>query len=245
MGNETVPATHSFLDGCYLQHDAYSGAATLVSFHFVRYILFTAMFTVAGPLVYRLVAAFFDLERDFKSLVDHFDDITNSLIYSYIVFTLGNYSHTFSWVTAVFYFVGILGYSALVEIPFMRVSLPGWRDWSKPAWTVTLTGLAVVLVAAGFHIHWAARAGIIEWYLPLFVLATASVWVGAIVKAAHHYCADNCPEGLGIERMLRRFALVLFTRRSGDGRRRRQEEQRAQHIQLVERAERYAEAQFA
>ncbi|KAJ1648047.1 hypothetical protein LPJ64_000664, partial [Coemansia asiatica] len=174
--NETVPIYHSFVDGCYLHQDAYNGAATLVSFHLVRYVLFTLMLVVVGPFSYRLVAAFFDLERDFKSVVDHFDDVTNGLLYSYVVFTLGNYAHTFSWVTMVFYFVGLLCYCILVELPFMRVSLSGWRTWSTGAWIVNLTGVALVLVAAGFHIRWAYLAGILQWYLPLFLLATSTVW---------------------------------------------------------------------
>ncbi|KAI8323187.1 hypothetical protein GQ54DRAFT_296891 [Martensiomyces pterosporus] len=240
MGNETVPTNHGFLDGCYLHEDAYHGAATLVSFHFVRYILFTVMLTIAGPLVYRIVAAFFDLERDFKSVADHFDDVTSGLLYSYVVFTLGNYAHTFGWVTLVFYFVGLLAYSALVELPFMRVSLPGWRDWSKGAWAVNLTGVALVLVAAGFHIRWSYKAGILQWYLPLFVLATASVWSTIFVRMLHHHCIDNCPEGLGIERRTRKVALVLFTRRSAYEKRKRQAEIREQQRELRERAERYA-----
>ncbi|KAJ1955819.1 hypothetical protein GGI12_005470, partial [Dipsacomyces acuminosporus] len=240
MGNETVPTHHGFLDGCFLHQDAYHGAATLVSFHFVRFVLFTVMFTIAGPAVYRVVAAFFDLERDFKSVADHFDDLTNGLMYSYIVFTLGNYSHTFGWVTSVFYFVGLLGYCVLVELPFMRVSLPGWRDWSKGAWAVNLTGVALVLVAAVFHIRWAYKADILKWYLPLFVLATASVWSTIFIKKLHHHCIDHCPEGLGMERSTRRFALALFMRRSAHEKRKRQAEMQEQQSELRERAERYA-----
>ncbi|KAJ1801880.1 hypothetical protein LPJ75_006364 [Coemansia sp. RSA 2598] len=171
------------------------------------------MLVVAGPFAYRLVAAFFDLERDFKSVVDHFDDVTNGLLYSYVVFTLGNYAHTFSWVTLVFYFVGLFCYCILVELPFMRVSLPGWRTWSTGAWVVNLTGVALVLVAAGFHIRWAYLAGILQWYLPLFVLATATVWSTMLVNRLQCYCIEKRPEGLGIERRTRRAALVLFTRR--------------------------------
>ncbi|KAJ2162825.1 hypothetical protein GGF46_000389 [Coemansia sp. RSA 552] len=200
-----------FLDGCFLSADAQDGAATLVSFHFVRFILFTVMFAVAGPVVYRIVAAFFDLERDFKTVADYFDDFTNSLIYSFMVFTLGNYAHTFSWVTLVFYFVGIFGYCALVELPFMRISLPGWRTWSYGAWVVNLAGLALVLLAAAFHIYWAYNAGMLQWYLPLFVLATATVWLTVFVQWLHNYYVDNFPQGMGVERWLRKRALVLQT----------------------------------
>ncbi|PIA13276.1 hypothetical protein COEREDRAFT_83617 [Coemansia reversa NRRL 1564] len=210
MDDTAAPSNNGFLDGCYYSEDTSHGAATLVSFHFVRYILFTVMLTIAGPFVYRVVAAFFDLERDFKNVLDHFDDVTNGLIYSYIIFTLGNYAHTFNWVTLVFYFVGVFAYSALVEVPFLRVSLNSWRSWSKGAWAVMLTGLAVVILAAGFHIRWAYKADMLQWYLPLFVLATASVWLTIVAKHLHDYCIHNCPQGLGMERFLRRLALALF-----------------------------------
>ncbi|KAJ2013156.1 hypothetical protein IW146_001257 [Coemansia sp. RSA 922] len=231
---------HGFTDGCYLQNDAYNGAATLVSFHLLRYALFTIMLIVVGPFVFRVVAAFFDLERDFKSIVDHFDDVTGGLMYTYILFTLGNYAHTFGWVTAVFYFVGLLVYTALTWLPFMGVDIPGWRSWSKEAWLVNSAGLTLVLVGVGFHIRWASRAGILQWYLPLFVLATASVWSPVFVRWLQHYCIDNCPDGLGIERRTRWAALAIIIPRSGAIRRKYQAEEETQLAVLRERAEQYA-----
>ncbi|KAJ1855901.1 hypothetical protein GGH12_006063 [Coemansia sp. RSA 1822] len=201
-----------FLDGCFLHTDADHGASTLVSFHFVRFILFALLLTVVGPFVYRLTAAFFDLERDFKTVADHFDDVTSGLIYAYLVFTLGNYAHTFGWTTLLFYFIGLFGYSALVEVPFLRVSIPGWRSWSMRAWAVNLVGVALVLVAAGFHIRWAWKAGFLQWYLPLFVLATATLWLTICVQKLNNYCTDNRPHGLGIERSVRKIALVALWR---------------------------------
>ncbi|KAJ2451023.1 hypothetical protein EV183_003882 [Coemansia sp. RSA 2336] len=214
MDDGSVSVDIGFLGGCYLHGDSDHGASTLVSFDLVRFILFAVMLTIAGPFVYRLVAAFFDLERDFKSVADHFDDVTNGLLYTFVVFTLGNYAHTFGWVTVVFYAVGIFGYSALVELPFMRVSIPGWRTWSWSAWAVNLSGVALVLLAAGFHIYWAYDAGILQWYLPLFVLATASLWVTVLVQRLNNYCVEHCPQGLGIERQMRKLALTLFVWRS-------------------------------
>ncbi|KAJ2891314.1 hypothetical protein GGI21_005892, partial [Coemansia aciculifera] len=203
------------------------------------------MLVIVGPFVYRVVAAFFDLERDYKSIVDHFDDVTSGLIYTYILFTLGNYSHTFGWVTAVFYFVGLLVYSSLAEVPFMRVSIPGWRSWRREAWMVNFAALALVLVAAGFHIRWASTTGIIRWYLPLFVLASASVWSPALVKWLQNYCIDNCPEGLGIERRTRWAALSIIIPRSGAMRRKYQAEEETQLAVLRERAEQYAASEAA
>ncbi|KAJ2411392.1 hypothetical protein GGI10_004286 [Coemansia sp. RSA 2530] len=240
MDSRASLAGHGFVDGCYIKNDAYNGAATLVSFHLLRYILFTAMLVVVGPFVFRVVAAFFDLERDFKSIVDHFDDVTGGLMYSFVLFTLGNYSHTFGWVTAVFYFVGLLAYSGLTWLPFMGVSIPGWRSWSREAWLVNSAGLVLVLAGAGFHIHWASQAGILQWYLPLFVLASASLWSPFFVKWLHHYCMDNYPEGLGIERRSRRAALSIFIPRSGAIRRKYQVEEENQLAMLRLRAEQYA-----
>ncbi|KAJ2488811.1 hypothetical protein IWW37_004515 [Coemansia sp. RSA 2050] len=240
MDSRATLVDHGFVDGCYIKNDAYNGAATLVSFHLLRYALFTLMLLVVGPFVFRVVAAFFDLERDFKSIADHFDDVTGGLMYTYILFTLGNYSHTFGWVTASFYFVGLLAYSGLAWLPFMGVSIPGWRSWSKEAWLVNSAGLVLALIGAGFHIRWASQTGILQWYLPLFVLASASLWSPLFVKWLHHYCIDNYPEGLGIERRSRRAALSIFISRSGAIRRKYQVEEENQLAVLRMRAEQYA-----
>lgn len=224
-----------FIDGCYLPKDPHNGEATLVSFHFYRFLLFTLMLVVAGPLVYRLTAAFFDLERDFKPPAIHFQDLTNGLMYAYLVFTLGNYSHTFGWVTLVSYLLGLLGYSALVEIPFLRVSLPGWRSWSVKAWIVHLVGLLLILAAAGVHIRWAYMAAILRWYLPLFALATATVWSTVVVQKAQHFCIDHQrPHGLGLEPCIRRAALGLLISRNRPAR-----DNTQLAIELRQRAEQY------
>ncbi|KAJ2825865.1 hypothetical protein IWW50_002653 [Coemansia erecta] len=217
MANGDISVDPGFLSGCYLHQDPDRGASTLVSFHFVRYILFTVMLAIAGPLAFRLVAAFFDLERDFKTVGDHFDDLTNTLIYAFLVFVLGNYAHTFSWVTLVFYFVGMFGFCLLVELPFMRVSIPGWRAWSVGAWAVNLGGVALVVLAAGFHIKWAHDAGVLQWYLPLFVLATSSLWLTVGAQRLNNYCNAHCPQGLGIERRMRRCALTMLSWRKTTG----------------------------
>ncbi|KAJ1679482.1 hypothetical protein EV182_001956, partial [Spiromyces aspiralis] len=156
----------------------------------------------------------FDLERHYKSVVHYFNDTTNNLVYSFVLFTLGNYSHTFNWVTVVFFAAGLLGYTLLVELPFLKVSLPTWRTWGLGAWLVHLGAAALVVLAAVWHIKWAADAGFVGWYLGLFALATATIWGTVLVNALNSWHVSRFPGGSGLDIAWRRVVIAMTTRPS-------------------------------
>ncbi|KAJ1970268.1 hypothetical protein H4R35_005953 [Dimargaris xerosporica] len=170
--------TLSFADACYFPN----ANNTLLSFRSVQFIEFLVLVIVAGPAVYRALAWLYDWERDPKSWVHHFQDTAQGIGYGFIVFVLGNYSHTLSWWTVLGYFIGLIGWSLLGELPFMKVSLPTWRTWTMGAWLVHLLAVAIVLALAAVHCVWAFREDIFwPWYLWGLVVALSFIWVGAAV----------------------------------------------------------------
>ncbi|KAJ1985151.1 hypothetical protein H4R34_000228 [Dimargaris verticillata] len=171
--------TLPFADACFFPEVT----DTLLSFRSVQFIEFLVLVVVAGPTVYRALAWLYDWERDPKSWVHHFQDTAQGIAYGFLVFVLGNYSHTLSWWTVLGYFIGLIGWSLLGELPFLKVSLPTWRTWSMGAWLVHLAAVGIVLALAVVHCVWAFHEGIFwPWYLWGLVVALSFIWVGAAVS---------------------------------------------------------------
>ncbi|KAJ1650499.1 hypothetical protein IWQ61_008718 [Dispira simplex] len=177
--DNAVTVDPNFPDACYFPDQD----NVLVSFQLTRFFLFLALVVVVGPLSYRFVSWIYDWERDPKSLVEHLQDTADGLVYSFVVFVLGNYSHTLSGWTVLGYFVGLFGWALLGELPYLKVSLPTWRTWSKGAWIVHLLAVVVVVGLAVVHFVWASQQGILwPWYIVGLVLGTAFIWVGAVTS---------------------------------------------------------------
>ncbi|KAJ1922668.1 hypothetical protein IWQ60_006380 [Tieghemiomyces parasiticus] len=156
---------------------------SLVSYDGTRFVEFLALVVVAGPVAYRSLSWLYDWERDRKSWVDHFHDTAQAIMYSFIVFVLGNYARTLSWWTVLGYFIGLFGWALLGELPFMKVSLPTWRSWSPGAWALHLFAVGAVLTLAVFHCLWAFENNIFwPWYLVGLIIATSFIWIGVVVS---------------------------------------------------------------
>ncbi|RKP37728.1 hypothetical protein BJ085DRAFT_38157 [Dimargaris cristalligena] len=155
----------------------------LVSFDVTIFLQFLALLVVAGPLAFRSIAWLYNWERRAKNGVHHFQDAAQLVGYAYIVFTLGNYTHTLSRWTVLGYGVGILGWGLLGELPFMKVSLPTWRTWSWGAWVMNLTAAGIVMGFGVVHFNWADQDQTLgPLYLSGLLVATGFVWLGVLVS---------------------------------------------------------------
>ncbi|PVV03311.1 hypothetical protein BB560_002219 [Smittium megazygosporum] len=188
--------------------DPYHGAWTLVSFDLVQYLKFFATVVIAGPVFYRVLASALNLERHYFSIVGYYNLFLRNLTFSFILFVLGNYSNTFGFVTIFFYFVGIAGYSYLVELPFLKVSLPTWRSWSSATWAVHLVALGTILAIAGWFIRLAALDGFATIYLASFIVSTAFVWFPFVINSLNSRILTQYPEAYPASRIARKWFLM-------------------------------------
>ena len=98
-----------------------------------------------GYLSYRFFGKWMNWQLVGKQPSEYFGDIGYLMFLSFVLFYFGNYGHTYSWITALFTFIGLYGFGMLGEISFLKTSLAGMSDWSTSAWIVYLTGFAVIL----------------------------------------------------------------------------------------------------
>ncbi|OLY79946.1 hypothetical protein AYI68_g5970 [Smittium mucronatum] len=189
--------------------DSYGGAWTLVSFDLFIFLYFIGITTIAGPFLYRVAASAFNWERHYISLVGYLTLFYENITLAYVLFTLGNYAHTFNYLTVIFYFVGLFGYSFLVQLPFLQVSLPTWRTWSFGAWAVHLGGLSVVLLAAAYFIYQASVDGFIGPYLLAFFIATGFLWIPVIINKINSMILTKYPNSFPFSRTPKYLLLKL------------------------------------
>lgn len=115
-------------------------------------------------------------------LIRKVSSILQSIAYGFILFTLGNYSNTFSVITVIAYMLGLWIFGALVELPFLKHSLATVRSWALGTWVVMLLGLALILAAAGYHLFLAQLHEVLwPWYIGSLVLAVAIPMLGMLL----------------------------------------------------------------
>jgi hypothetical protein len=172
------PSTIDFPSACYREDTP----LTLASFEFKTYVLFTIVMVLVPYGLYYTWIRWRRWEHKSKCAADHYSDVTQAIAYTLILFTFGGYAHTFNWIMIVSFYLGLWSYGLLVEVPFMRVSLPGWRIWKKRTWAVMLTALALMLGLAAYHIVLSIRLGIFwPWYICLFILAWLVLLAGVFL----------------------------------------------------------------
>ncbi|OMJ21362.1 hypothetical protein AYI69_g5850 [Smittium culicis] len=202
-----MSSKYQWLINSCTEKDQFGGTWTLVSFNLFTFLFFLSITIVAGPLAYRICASAFNWERHYISLVGYLNLSYQNLILGYVLFTLGNYTHTFNYLTVIFYFLGLFGYSFLVELPFLKVSLPTWRTWSISAWAVHLAGLFLIILAAGYFIYLSSVDGYAAMYIISFIFATGFIWFPIIICKFNSYIINTYPQGSPISRLPK--ALVL------------------------------------
>ncbi|ORE07714.1 hypothetical protein BCV72DRAFT_304344 [Rhizopus microsporus var. microsporus] len=153
---------------------------SLFSFHPLFYLYFMLSFFFVPYPFYRWIATRYKWELNTKSIARHCSDIMLGMNYGLILFTFGNYTHTFSWITVVAFYPSLFGYGLLAELPFAKQSLPNIKHWPKGMWVIFLTALGVILAFAGVHIYFASQLEMpfVVYYvcsllIPIFFFATA------------------------------------------------------------------------
>ncbi|PVU85856.1 hypothetical protein BB560_006884 [Smittium megazygosporum] len=189
--------------------DQYDGTWILVSFNLVQFIEFFAITIICGPLIYRLFASAFNLERHYFSPIGYYSLYTRNLTFSFILFVLGNYSNTFNYITIVSYVVGLAGYTLLVELPFLQVSFPTWKSWPRYTLFVIITAICAIVAAAAWFIKLAADDGFVGVYLGFFVFATSFIWIPMIMNKYNSYIIKTYPEAHPYSRLPRKLVFLI------------------------------------
>ncbi|PVU89637.1 hypothetical protein BB561_005249 [Smittium simulii] len=83
----------------------------------------------------------------------------------------------------------------LVELPFLKISFPSWRSWSKSAWVFMIASILVVFAIAIWFTRLAALDGFLFIYLGFFIIATFFIWAPYVFNALNSYLLKNYPEG--------------------------------------------------
>ncbi|OAD71238.1 hypothetical protein PHYBLDRAFT_170616 [Phycomyces blakesleeanus NRRL 1555(-)] len=157
---------------------------SLFSFNPLVYLYFMLSFLLVPYPIYRLIAARYRWETNYKSMARHWSDLINGLSYGTLLFVFGNYSKAFSWVTVVAFYPALFGYALIAELSFTKTSLPNIKSWPFGMWAVFITAVVIILAFAAFHIYYATTLAnpFVAYYvcsllIPLFLFAVGLMMI--------------------------------------------------------------------
>ncbi|KAI9018053.1 hypothetical protein CLU79DRAFT_761475 [Phycomyces nitens] len=157
---------------------------SLFSFNPLVYLYFMLSFLLVPYPIYRLIAAHYKWETNYKSTARHWSDLINGLSYGTLLFVFGNYSKAYSWVTVVAFYPALLGYALIAELSFTKTSLPNIKSWPFGMWAVFITAVLIILAFAAFHIYYAAtlETPFVAYYvcsllIPLFLFVVGLMMI--------------------------------------------------------------------
>jgi hypothetical protein len=121
----------------------------IITFDLYKYFIFIGLFAIFGYFFLTLLTYKFDFEHNKKCLSSHYCDIVKAVYLSTFLFIFGGYADTFDFLTIYGYFSGLIGFTLIAEISFLKISLPTWRTWSKKAWAVIILQSVIIGALAG------------------------------------------------------------------------------------------------
>lgn len=130
----------------------------IVNFDIKKYIFF--MITLIVTYVcYVFLAKEANWEHREKSIAVNIDVVNQMILFGTVVFVFGNYSETFSILSASFIPISAVVFGALAELPFMKTSLAGYKNWSISAWAVFGSAFIAIILSAGYIIYNSNKCG--------------------------------------------------------------------------------------
>ncbi|KAI8867016.1 hypothetical protein GQ42DRAFT_59614 [Ramicandelaber brevisporus] len=227
------PSAPNFIDACYFG----TGPEVLISFRGISFLYFCLLTLVAGPFLFRLVAATFDWERhEHPSIIWYYANFLEGMTYMFIVFVVGNYASTLSWFTVLGYFVGLFGWALLGELSFLKVSLVTWRSWTIGAWIAHILAVLIVLGFAGVHLFYANQHDIIwPFYVVGLLVMGGLLAVSIAVWAIAPFYERRWPKGLcvAIAQWIRGAASWMWERLSRRSEQQHQQQQRQHNASVI------------
>lgn len=164
---------------------------SLGPFSLIHYAVFVCTTLLLGYPLHRILAHYFDWEARKKSAVKHYADMLLALVYSTLTFALGNYSETYNWVSILFFYVGLIGLSLILELPFAKTSLPHWRDWSKRTWILIIFAIVAIGIFLVYHLYIAAGKEDNYIFYYAIALTIPFVLLGIGILVFHHQVGDR------------------------------------------------------
>jgi len=122
---------------------------TLIHFDKIRYSVFITTLVVNYFLI-RYLSRKLNWEYRKKTPIENYQDITFLILLATITFVFGNYAQTFDHWTISSILITTFVYGWITNLPAFKVSLVGWRNWSRQVWAAVIVALCVLALTLGY-----------------------------------------------------------------------------------------------
>ncbi|KAL6594474.1 hypothetical protein LY90DRAFT_673288 [Neocallimastix californiae] len=128
-----------------------------IRFNILAYACFIGTLYLSYFLFRLILGRVFNFERHKKSPAQHYHHLVDIFIYGTVLFIFGNYSQSFSWITALCIIIGLFGFASICELPFCRVSLQSLRTWDIKLKLICVGAIIIIACAAIYHFYLASQ----------------------------------------------------------------------------------------
>lgn len=124
-----------------------------IKFNVPVYVCFMLTLYAAYFLFRLILGRMFNFERHKKSPAKHFHHLVDAFFYGTVLFLFGNYSESFTWITALCVIIGLFCFAGIAELPFAKVDIRSIRTWDIKLKAILVVGVVIILALAGYHIY--------------------------------------------------------------------------------------------
>lgn len=122
------------------------------SFNNSQLILFL-LCILTSYILYRNFALQMDWRHNIRSCDQIYSDISYLLFLSTVLFFFGNYNNTFDTYTVIGLLVGLFGFGAIGQTPYLQNNLSNMETWSSSAWIAYGIGTLIVIIIILYHVE--------------------------------------------------------------------------------------------